>query len=193
MTLGGGMDGTLLRVAVPSDAEAIEALMKESTAALFPRYYDERQTASALQHIAVVDRVLLADGTYFVAEHGGAIIACGGWSMRDRLYNGAAASDHDGRLLDPSVEAARVRAMYTRAEWTRRGLGRRIIDECERAAGQQGFRRLELMATLPGVPLYLACGFPAGPHVQVTLADGVALAGMPMAKAISIARTSARA
>ena len=187
------MDGTLLRVAEPRDAAGIEALMKESTAAIFPRYYDERQTASALQHIAVVDPMLLADGTYFVVEHDGEIIASGGWSRRDRLYNGSPISDGDARLLDPAEEAARVRAMYTRAGWTRRGLGRRILEECERAALEHGFRRLELMATLPGVPLYVACGFPAGPHVEVTLPDGVALNGMPMAKPISVSIGSVRA
>ena len=193
MTLGGGVDGTLLRVAVPGDAEAIEALMKESTAAIFPRFYDERQTASALRYIAVVDPALIDDGTYLVVEHDGAIVACGGWSMRDRLYNGASASEGDARLLDPAEEAARVRAMYTRADWTRRGLGRRIIDECERAAVEHGFRRVELMATLPGVPLYLACGFPAGRHVEVTLPDGVSLLGMPMTKPVSVTLASASA
>ena len=49
--------------------------------------------------------------------------------------------------------------MFVRDDWTRHGLGRRIIDECETAARREGFRRLALLATLPGVPLYRACGF----------------------------------
>ena len=55
-----------LRVAALEDAARIEALMKESAAAIFPRWYGEREAASAVEHVAVVDRMLLEDGTYFV-------------------------------------------------------------------------------------------------------------------------------
>ena len=149
----------VLRVATADDAARVDALMKESAAALFPRFYDERQSASAVRYVAQVDPMLLADGTYFVLESGGELVACGGWSRRDRLYTGSGDSDGDGRALDPATEPAKVRAMFVRADWTRRGLGRRILEECEAAARREGFRRLALLATLPGVPLYLACGF----------------------------------
>ena len=75
----------VLRVATLADADRIEVLMKESAAAIFPRWYDEQEAASAVEHVAVVDRLLLEDGTYFVLEAGGEIVACGGWSRRDRL------------------------------------------------------------------------------------------------------------
>ena len=74
--------------------------------------------------------------------------------------------------------------MFVRADWTRRGLGRRIIEECERAARSEGFRRLALLATLPGVPLYAACGFEPGEEIEVALEDGVPLACVAMEKAI---------
>ena len=50
---------------------------------------EARQTASAAVHIAHVDPMLVADGTYFVHEAGGAageIVACGGWSYRNTLF-----------------------------------------------------------------------------------------------------------
>ena len=78
--------------------------------------------------------MLLEDGTYFVLETGGEIVACGGWSRRDRLYTGGGDPADDARVLDPATEPARVRAMFVRADWTRRGLGRRILAECEAAA-----------------------------------------------------------
>jgi GNAT superfamily N-acetyltransferase len=156
--------------------------MKESAAAIFPRYYDERQSASAVRHVAEVDATLVADGTYFVLEAGGELVACGGWSRRDRLYTGSGGSEGDGRLLDPVTEPARVRAMFVRADWTRRGLGRRIIDACEDAARREGFRGLALGATLPGVPLYRACGFTATGSFDVELADGVRLPCVAMEK-----------
>src|SRR5881396_4087714 len=108
--------------------------MKASAAVLFPRFYDERQSASAVRYVAQVDAMLLADGTYFVLESGGEAVACGGWSRRDKLYTGSGDSGDDARLLDPASEPARVRAMFVRADWTRRGLGRRILQECETAA-----------------------------------------------------------
>ena len=173
-----------LRVAERADAPAIDALMKESGASLFPAYYDERQTASAVRFVAQADPMLIADGTYFVLEAGGELVACGGWSRRDRLYTGSGESEDDGRLLEPATEPAKVRAMFVRADWTRRGLGRRIIEECEHAARSEGFRRLALLATLPGVPLYTACGFEPGEEIDVALEDGVPLACVAMEKAI---------
>ena len=95
-------DDLLFRIATPDDAAKIEALMKESTAALFPLFYDEQQTASAVVHVAQIDPLLLEDGTYFVIETGGELIACGGWSRRDKLYTGSGDSSGDVRLLDPS-------------------------------------------------------------------------------------------
>jgi N-acetylglutamate synthase-like GNAT family acetyltransferase len=174
----------VIRVATPGDAPAIEALMKQSAAALFPRYYDERQTASSVRYVAHVDSMLLEDGTFFVLEHGGEAVACGGWSRRDRLYSGSGDAPGDSRLLDPETEPAKVRAMFVRGDWTRRGLGRRILDACEAAAGAEGFRRLALMATLPGVPLYLACGFEPLEEVEIVLEDGVRLACVAMEKSI---------
>jgi GNAT superfamily N-acetyltransferase len=174
-----------LRIAAPDDAPAIDALMKQSAAVLFARYYDERQTASAVRYVAQVDPMLLEDGTFFVLEHDGDPVACGGWSRRDRLYTGSGHGTGDSRLLDPATEPAKVRAMFVRADWTRRGLGRRILDACEAAARAEGFRRLSLMATLPGLPLYLACGYERVKDADVVLEDGVRLACVAMEKPIS--------
>src|SRR6476659_6319288 len=125
------------RLAVLDDAPAIRELMQTSIREIFPRFYDESQTASAIAHIE--------DGTYYVHEIDGEIVACGGWSRRNRLYAGSGEADDDDRLLDPATEPARVRAMFVRSDWTRRGLGRAIIDACEDAAGAEGFRTLALM------------------------------------------------
>jgi len=92
----------------------------------------------------------------------------------------------DDRLLDPETESAHVRAMFVRPDWTRRGLGRRIIQACEEAARGQRFRQLDLVATLPGVPLYRACGFaPKGEMEDIVLADGVRLPCLEMSKRIA--------
>jgi GNAT superfamily N-acetyltransferase len=181
------MDDAVLRVATPDDASRVERLMKESVAGLFPRYYDEQQSASAVRYVAEVDRMLLEDGTYFVLESGREFVGCGGWSRRDRLYTGSGEFEGDSRLLDAATEAAKVRAMFVRPDWTRRGLGRRIIEACEAAAACEGFTRLALLATLPGVPLYLACGFERLEESDVAMTDGVPLRCVAMEKPISAA------
>src|SRR6266540_2363833 len=140
----------MLRVATPDDASRVEALMKESAAVLFPRYYDERQSASAVRYVAQIDPMLLTDGTYFVLESDGQLVACGGWSRRDRLYTGSGESEDDSRTLDPATEPAKVRAMFVRADWTRRGLGRRIVEECEAAARREGYRSFGRRQQHPG-------------------------------------------
>jgi GNAT superfamily N-acetyltransferase len=174
----------VLRIATPDDAPRIQVLMQESAAAIFPRFYSERQAASAVRYVAQVDPMLLADGTYFVLETRGELVACGGWSRRARPYTGSGDSDGDARLLDPATEPAVVRAMFVRDDWTRRGLGRRIIDECEAAARAEGFDQLALTATLPGVPLYVACGFEPIEELEISLCDDVRVGCVSMEKRI---------
>ena len=159
--------------------------MKESCSTLFPRYYSREQSESAVRYVAQADRMLLSDGTFFVLEVGGEVVGCGGWSRRDRLYTGSGESAADARLLDPRTEPAKVRAMFVRPDWTRRGLGRRILEECEAAARREGFRRLALLATLPGVPLYLAYGFLTLEEKLVALEDGIQLEAVTMEKPIA--------
>ena len=174
-----------LRVATSADRAAIDALMKASTRDLFPAFYDQRQTESSVVHIAHVDPLLIEDGTYFVIEAGGELVACGGWSRRDKLFTGSADQEGRARLLDPATEPARVRAMFVRADWTRRCLGTRILAACEEAAGAEGFTTLSLMATLPGLPLYQRYGFRAHERAQITLPDGVLVDCVAMEKPIA--------
>ena len=106
-----------------------------------------------------IDTQLIDDGTYFVVESNGEVAGCGGWSRRATLYGGNQAPRRDATLLDPVVDPARVRAMYTNPADARRGVGRLILSLCEAAAAAEGFTRLELMSTLSGEPLNTAYGF----------------------------------
>ena len=179
-----------LRIGTPGDAAGVQALMKESAAALFPVYYDERQTASAVRYVAVADEMLLADGTYFVLESGKAeIVACGGWSRRDRLYTGSGESDGDARAF--STPRARPRG-FGRCSSARTGRAAASAAASSRNASggpraARASRGLALMATLPGVPLYLAYGFQPLEEVEVSSCpDGVRIAGVSMEKPIRL-------
>ena len=169
------MHGPPQRLAVLADVPRIAGLMRASVLEIFPRSYDARQTASAAVHIAHLDTRLVEDGTYFVHEACGEIVACGGWSRRHKLFAGEGDAAGDDRLLDPATEPARVRAMFVRGDWTRRGLGRQILESCERAARAEGFTRLVLGATLAGEPLYRAFGFSEVERSTMTTPDGVEL------------------
>jgi GNAT superfamily N-acetyltransferase len=173
-----------LRLAREDEAEAIDELMKAATGELFTHVYDARQTASSVRHISSVDRTLLADGTYFVLEAHDGLVACGGWSRRGKLYTGSGDAEDDARLIDPGTEPARIRAMFTRPDWTRRGLGTRILQACEAAAKAEGFSSLILVATLPGVPLYARYGFRELERRPVRMPDGVTIECATMSKPI---------
>jgi GNAT superfamily N-acetyltransferase len=181
-----------LTVAAPADASRIAALMRDSIAALFPLAYDERQTASALRYVAEPDTMLLEDGTYFTLEAGDELVACGGWSRRDKRYTGSEASDGDVRALDPEREPARVRAMFVSPHWTRRGLGRRILEACEDSARDAGFRELFLVATLVALPFYRAYGFRPLEEQEVVMPDGVSLNGWSMDKRVAASGSNRR-
>jgi GNAT superfamily N-acetyltransferase len=106
-----------------------------------------------------LDLQLIDDGTYFCVEEDGVLVGCGGWSRRATLYGGNHSAGRDPRLLDPASERARIRAMYTHPGHTRKGIGRLILDTAENAARAEGFKAIEMAATMSGKPLYTACGY----------------------------------
>ena len=146
------------RLAVPADVPALTALMDQAIVELQRAFLDDAQIASS-RAIMGIDTELIDDGTYFVVESGHDIAGCGGWSRRATLYGGNQTPGRDSNLLDPTVDPARVRAMYTNPAYARRGVGRLILSLCEAAAAAEGFTRLELMSTLSGEPFYGAYGF----------------------------------
>ena len=137
---------------------ALDAVMDAAIGELQRGFLTDAQIASS-RMVMGLDRQLIADGTYFVVESQGRVAGCGGWSRRATLYGGDHTPGRDATMLDPAIDAARVRAMYTHPAFARRGVGVLILQLCEAAAKAEGFRRLELMATLSGRPLYLRAGF----------------------------------
>jgi len=153
-----GLAGFIHRQATETDIPALRALMAAAIDELQRGFLTPEQIAAS-RLVMGLDTQLIADGTYFAVAAGGELAGCGGWSRRNTLFGGNHTPGRDPALLDPRTDAARVRAMYTAPGFTRRGVGRLILSLCEAAAATEGFRRVELAATLSGEPLYLACGY----------------------------------
>jgi predicted N-acetyltransferase YhbS len=174
-----------IRLATEADIAALHVLIPESVRALSAHYYTPQQIESALIYIFGVDTQLIVDRTYLVAETNGRIVGCGGWSKRKTLFGGdQSKTGQVDSLLDPRREAARIRAFFVHPDWSRQGIGRQIIVACEAAARQAGFKTMELVATLPGEPLYAALSYTVSERIAIPMPDGVALPAAKMAKSL---------
>jgi len=172
-----------IRLATIEDIPVLQELIPESVRVLSAGYYSPSQIESALVHIFGVDSQLILDGTYFVAETEEQIVGCGGWSKRKPLIGGdQSKASSDDALIDPAEEAARIRAFYVHPRWSRRGIGSRIIRCCEDAARRTGFLKIELVATLPGEPLYSALGYTIREPIEIRTPDGESLPAFRMEK-----------
>ena len=172
------------RLATEADLPAIRALMDVAIAEHLKAFLDPAQVELS-KSIMGLDTQLVADRTYFLIEEDGRLAGCGGWSRRATLYGGDhSTSQRNAALLDIAKDAARVRAMYTHPDFKRRGVGRMILDLCEAAAREAGFRNVELMATMAGEPLYKACGYHQIERMIAASKDGVDVPGVRMGKAL---------
>jgi GNAT superfamily N-acetyltransferase len=177
-----------LRVATQDDLEAIRTLIDASVRGLQAEDYSPRQIDTSLKTVFTTDSQLLADGTYFVAiAEDGSLAGCGGWSKRKTLYGG----DHqveriEPELLDPAVDAAKVRAIFVHPRFARMGLGSAILAAAEDAAVEAGFRKFEMGSTLTGVSLYSLKGYREVDRVMVPVGDGEEIEVVRMVKDISL-------
>jgi GNAT superfamily N-acetyltransferase len=172
-----------IRLAVPTDIPALRVVMERAISQLLPAFLSPDEVAAS-QEIMGLDTQLIEDGTYYVVEASGEIAGCGGWSRRATLFGGDHSAGRDAALVDPATEPARVRAMYTDPDFTRRGVGRLILAACEDKARAEGFSRCEMAATMAGEPLYAACGYQRIEPFEAETSNGVRVPLVRMGKAI---------
>ncbi len=163
------------RIATEADVPAIATLMQAAIAENMKGFLSAEEIAAACETMGL-DTSLLNDGTYFIIEtiRDGApvMVGCGGWGKRKTLYGGNHTKGRDDSFADPARDAARIRAMYTHPDWTRRGVGSLLLDLGESAARGAGFKTIELGSTLSGEPLYRARGY-----VEITREEQAAANG----------------
>jgi GNAT superfamily N-acetyltransferase len=193
-----------IRPATSEDVPVLQELIGESVRALQAQDYTPEQREAALQSVFGVDSQLIEDGTYLLAEARVSgtdaaaqassegmvagmprIAGCGGWSKRQTLYGGDQWTARQDDLLDPALDAAKIRAFFIHPKWARRGLGTKILDACEAAAHAAGFRKYEMGATLTGVKLFSARGYIPMRKIEISIGEGLTLPIVHMEKRVS--------
>ena len=166
------MSKASLRLAHEPDIPALEILIPLSVRALQAAHYSPAQMEAALGPVFGVDRQLILDGTYFIAEQQSRIVGCGGWSRRKAMFGGDRDRPGEDALLDPKCDAARIRAFFIHPDFARRGIGRSILVACEAAIQKAGFQSAELVATLTGELLYASSGYTVIERYEVPMSMG---------------------
>ncbi len=181
-----------IRAATTSDEPALRELIPRSARALSAGFYSDDERDAAITYVFGVDSQLIRDGTYLVAVRDGVVCGCGGWSRRRSLYGGDQHRTAEDPLLDPAEDAARIRAFFVAPEFARQGIGGLLMRACATAAYDAGFRQLELMATLSGVPLYRAFGFEVLENVAEAAPNGVRIPFVRMHRGLEERELGAR-
>lgn len=171
-----------IRIATVTDIPKLERLIDASVRELQKDDYSPEQIEGALHHVFGVDRQLIADGGYFVAELDGEAVGCGGWSRRRTLFGADAIAGRDDSLLEPGKDAAKIRAFFVSPHHARLGIASRLLSACEEAARSHGFDKFELGATLTGEPMYARRGFTAVRREETPLPNGLTLTIVVMHK-----------
>jgi hypothetical protein len=136
-----------LRLATEDDIPALHLLIEASVRGLQAEDYSRAQIEGALGTVLGLDTQLIRDKTYFVAEaaalDAGArptLAGCGGWSKRKTLFGAdrgpgrepelrptdedlsvGTPAWRDDSILNPAIDAAKVRAIFVHPEFARRG------------------------------------------------------------------------
>lgn len=173
-----------VRPAQADDLNALHDLVEQSVRGLLREVYTPRQIESSLKYLFGVDPALIEDGTYYVAEVDGNLAGAGGWSRRSAIYGHGDDQPAAPIYLDPSVDAARIRAFFVHPNYAGRGIAHELLYLSEAAAYRAGFRKVELIATWKGAPVYQSCGYSTIEETTLTLPDGVMLTGLYMAKGL---------
>ncbi|AFY96263.1 GNAT family N-acetyltransferase [Chamaesiphon minutus] len=175
-----------IRLASLADIPQLLSLIPESAISLQASYYTPAQIDGALGTMFNVDRQLIKDKTYFVAQSASQIVGCGGWSRRANAYGGdPIETDLEEGLLNPSFDAAKLRAFFVHPAWARKGIGSKIIRQSELAALAAGFQSIEIVATLAGEQLYCKFGYRTIDRFEISLPNNHTLPVVKMFKEFS--------
>jgi GNAT superfamily N-acetyltransferase len=161
-----------IRAAGDSDRAALEALIAECYASVYPGWYGEEVLGDALPAMLRIDPALLGSGRYLLASMGDDLAGCGGWSIG--VPKSGEVSDGIGH----------VRHFATRTDLMGKGVGGAILDRCVAEASHAGMSKLRCFSSLPAEQFYARHGFSKLGDVNVMLGEGVYFPAVQMEKAL---------
>ncbi|MBA3813310.1 MAG: GNAT family N-acetyltransferase [Alphaproteobacteria bacterium] len=173
-----------LKPARIDEIESLNELIRLSARGLSEEYTQE-ETEALIQYVFGVDQELIHDKTYFVIQKDNVSAACGGWSKRPTLFGGDQCETREKGYLDPLKDAAKIRAFFVHPHFVRQGLAKTLLNQCEQEAVKAGFKKLELMSTLPGIKFYRSQGYEGNQIIDYTLPNKSIIHFMPMRKQIN--------
>jgi predicted N-acetyltransferase YhbS len=168
-----------VRPANTPDKAAIENLHARSLRGLSVGHYHAQQV-EAIIAAGTLDESLLEEGHYFVAESGGEIVGCAGWSLRLPGYLAGSKSN-----TDPDVP--RLRAVFVDPDHTRKGVARRLVHYVETDLMASGYPVVALDSMLSAVAFYRALGYRTVSHGMTTLPGNAAYRFTHMRKWLDVA------
>lgn len=171
-----------VRPATMADRNALRAMQALSISVLGVDFYRPEQIAAFICNVGTMDDFLLHEGTYYLAETEGEIVASGGWSRRTPNYANAT-SPADRARMAPRLP--KIRSVYVHPAFARRGLASRLIARAEAEASAAGYEAIEVSATLSGVPFYLKRGYRPINQIAMCLPGDIPIAGVHMLKALA--------
>lgn len=175
------------RIAEAADISTITTLQMRAIEELQKPFLTPAQIESSKKTMGL-DTQLIDDRTYFmIAADGapaGSFAGCGGWGRRATLFGGSHSAGRSDAFLNPETEPARIRAMYTNPDFTRRGVGKLLLALGEFAASEEGFSKMTLGSTLAGMPLYEAAGFREVSRDEDPAGDGMNVPVITMEKLV---------
>ncbi|CAM2959371.1 GNAT family acetyltransferase [Legionella steigerwaltii] len=162
----------MIRTAQIDEIKILNQLIEHSARELSQEDYTHQEIEGAIRSIFGVDKELIMDQTYYVVVKEGTVVACGGWSKRKTLFGGDQCNTREEGFLNPRTDYAKIRAFFVHPNHARQGFGKKLLQYCEQRALSHGFTKMEMMATLPGVKLYQACGYQIEQPEYFALPDG---------------------
>lgn len=159
----------IVRVAAPSDADAVGALLAASYPTLLASHYERDILDRALPFMTKANPTLLASGAFYVAQSGkGELIGCGGWSL-----------EAPGTAKVVRGEA-HIRHFATHPGWTRRGVARSIMNRCYLDAKARDVSKLHCCSTFAAENFYESLGFKSVAATNIALDSEVSFPAILM-------------
>ncbi|KIW21461.1 hypothetical protein PV08_02041 [Exophiala spinifera] len=166
-----------LRPATAADRPALDALFTSAITQLCRNDYSPLQVSTMVSQ-ATAGRydLLISKSTYYVvhpADDPSHLVASGGWWPQRTIYTDEGSETAQYEKFDPRETPAWIRGIYVHPDYVRRGLGFRIVQECEAAASRfMPFTTYMLGSTVNAIPLYKACGYRVIEEHDVSVTDG---------------------